>query len=105
MRLILTATREKRLKRTVVRQAHRSTAHVYGGGSMGVLSVELVDRMGRLAGGRFVRVGFLVMLFSDGGSVIKIPVVGIRRAGRSTQGVIVMRLRDGEKVPEILEGA
>jgi DNA gyrase subunit A len=26
------------------------------------------------------------------------PVDGIRRAGRSTQGVIVMRLREGEQV-------
>jgi DNA gyrase subunit A len=38
------------------------------------------------------------MLISDGGTVIKIPVDGIRRAGRSTQGVIVMRLREGEQV-------
>jgi DNA gyrase subunit A len=38
------------------------------------------------------------MLISDGGTVIKVPVDGIRRAGRSTQGVIVMRLREGEQV-------
>jgi DNA gyrase subunit A len=38
------------------------------------------------------------MLISDGGTVIKIPVDGIRRAGRSTQGVIVMRLRESEQV-------
>ena len=38
------------------------------------------------------------MLISDGGTVIKIPVDGIRRAGRSTQGVIVMRLREAEQV-------
>jgi DNA gyrase subunit A len=30
--------------------------------------------------------------------VIRIPVDGIRRAGRATQGVIVMRLREGEQV-------
>jgi DNA gyrase subunit A len=30
--------------------------------------------------------------------VIRIPVEGIRRAGRATQGVIVMRLREGEQV-------
>jgi DNA gyrase subunit A len=30
-------------------------------------------------------------------TVIKIPVDGIRRAGRSTQGVIVMRLREDEQ--------
>jgi DNA gyrase subunit A len=38
------------------------------------------------------------MLISDGGTVIRIPVDGIRRAGRATQGVIVMRLREGEQV-------
>ena len=41
------------------------------------------------------------MLISDGGTVIRIPVDGIRRAGRSTQGVIVMRLREGEQVATI----
>ena len=38
------------------------------------------------------------MLISDGGTVIRIPVDGIRRAGRATQGVIVMRLRKDEQV-------
>jgi len=60
--------------------------------------VQLVESKGRLAGARIVRDGYQVMLISDGGTVIKIPVDGIRRAGRSTQGVIVMRLREGEQV-------
>jgi DNA gyrase subunit A len=38
------------------------------------------------------------MLISNGGTVIKIPVDDMRRLGRSTQGVIVMRLREGEQV-------
>ncbi|CAN5724081.1 hypothetical protein BH20ACT14_BH20ACT14_02560 [soil metagenome] len=71
---------------------------VKGRGTMGVKTVQLVDRKGRLAGARIVRDGYQVMLISDAGTVIKIPVDGIRRAGRSTQGVIVMRLREGEKV-------
>ena len=49
-------------------------------------------------GARIVRDGYQVMLISDGGTVIRIPVDGIRRAGRATQGVIVMRLREGEQV-------
>ena len=65
---------------------------------MGVKTVQLVERKGRLAGARIVRDGYQVMLISDGGTVIRIPVDGIRRAGRSTQGVIVMRLREGEQV-------
>ena len=39
-----------------------------------------------------------MMLISDGGTVIKIPVEDVKRLGRSTQGVIVMRLRKGEQV-------
>jgi DNA gyrase subunit A len=65
---------------------------------MGVKTVQLVESKGRLAGARIVRDGYQVMLISDGGTVIKISVDGIRRAGRSTQGVIVMRLRDKEQV-------
>jgi DNA gyrase subunit A len=42
-----------------------------------------------------------VMLMSTGGTVIRMPVEGIRRAGRATQGVIVMRVREGEQVSTI----
>jgi DNA gyrase subunit A len=69
-----------------------------GRGTMGVKTAQLVEGKGRLAGARIVRDGYQVMLISDGGTVIRIPVDGIRRAGRATQGVIVMRLREGEKV-------
>jgi len=33
--------------------------------------------------------------------VIRIPVDGIKRSGRATQGVIVMRLREGEQVSSL----
>ncbi len=69
-----------------------------GRGTMGVKTAQLVEGKGRLAGARIVRDGYQVMLISDGGTVIRIPVDGIRRAGRATQGVIVMRLREGEQV-------
>ena len=69
-----------------------------GRGTMGVKTAQLVEGKGRLAGARIVRDGYQVMLISDGGTVIRIPVDGIRRAGRATQGVIVMRLREAEQV-------
>jgi DNA gyrase subunit A len=71
---------------------------VKGRGTMGVKTAQLTEGKGRLAGARIVRDGYQVMLISDGGTVIKIPVDGIRRAGRATQGVIVMRLREAEQV-------
>jgi DNA gyrase subunit A len=41
------------------------------------------------------------MLISNGGTVIRMPVDEIKRLGRSTQGVIVMRLRGDEQVSSI----
>jgi DNA gyrase subunit A len=71
---------------------------VKGRGTMGVKTAQLVAGKGRLAGARIVREGYQVMLISDGGTVIRIPVEDVKRSGRATQGVIVMRLRDGEQV-------
>ncbi len=69
-----------------------------GRGGLGVKTVQLTEAKGQLAGARVVRDGDQVMLISDGGTVIKIPVTDVKRLGRSTQGVIVMRLRGDEKV-------
>ncbi len=69
---------------------------VKGRGTMGVKTVQLVEGKGRLAGARIVREGYQVMLISDAGTVIRMATEGIKRSGRATQGVIVMRLREGE---------
>jgi len=74
---------------------------VKGRGTMGVKTVQLVEGKGRLAGARIVRDGYQVMLISDGGTVIRTGVDGIKRSGRATQGVIVMRLREGEQVSSL----
>jgi DNA gyrase subunit A len=71
---------------------------VKGRGGMGVKTVQLTEARGKLAGARVVREGYQVMLISTGGTVIKMSVGDIKRLGRSTQGVIVMRLREGERV-------
>jgi DNA gyrase subunit A len=71
---------------------------VKGRGGLGVKTVQLTEAKGQLAGARVVRDGYQVMLISTGGTVIRMPVDDIRRAGRATQGVIVMRLREGETV-------
>jgi DNA gyrase subunit A len=71
---------------------------VKGRGGLGVKTVQLTDAKGKLAGARVVRPGYQVMVISTGGTVIRVPVDGIKRAGRSTQGVIVMRLRGDERV-------
>jgi DNA gyrase subunit A len=69
-----------------------------GRGGMGVKTVHLTEAKGKLAGARVVREGYQVMLISNGGTVIRMPVEEVKRLGRATQGVIVMRLREGEQV-------
>jgi DNA gyrase subunit A len=74
---------------------------VKGRGGLGVQTAKLVEGKGKLAGAHVVREGMQVMLISNGGTVIRIPVEGIKRSGRATQGVIVMRLREGEQVSSL----
>jgi DNA gyrase subunit A len=74
---------------------------VKGRGGMGVKTVQLTETKGQLAGARVVRDGYQVMLISDGGTVIRMAVDDIKRSGRATQGVIVMRLREGEHVSSL----
>jgi DNA gyrase subunit A len=72
-----------------------------GRGGMGVKTVQLTEARGQLAGARIVRDGYQVMLISTGGTMIKIPVEDVKRLGRSTQGVIVVRLRKNEIVSSL----
>jgi DNA gyrase subunit A len=74
---------------------------IKGRGGLGVKTVQLTEARGQLAGALAVREGYQVMLISNGGTVIRLPVEEIKRLGRSTQGVIVMRLRGDERVSSI----
>jgi len=89
---LLVVTRQGYGKRTAIRDYPRK-----GRGGLGVKTVQLTEARGQLAGAMLVREGYQVMLISTVGTVIRMPVDGIRRAGRATQGVIVMRLRGEEE--------
>jgi DNA gyrase subunit A len=93
---LLVVTEQGYGKRTLVREYPRK-----GRGGLGVKTVQLTDAKGHLAGARVVRDGYQLMLISTGGTVIRMPVDDIKRLGRATQGVIVVRLRDGEKVSSL----
>jgi DNA gyrase subunit A len=90
---VLVVTRNGFGKRTPIRDYP-----VKGRGGLGVQTVKLTEARGELAGALVVRDGIQIMLMSTGGTVIKVPVEDVKRLGRSTQGVIVMRTRDGEEV-------
>jgi len=80
-------------KRTAIRDYPRK-----GRGGLGVKTVQLTEARGQLAGALAVRDREAVILISTGGTVIRMPVSEVKRLGRATQGVIVVRLREGEQV-------
>src|SRR5207249_9216405 len=90
---LLVVTEQGYGKRTQMRDYPRK-----GRGGLGVKTVQLTDAKGKLAGARVVREGYQVMLISTGGTVIRMAVDEIKRLGRATQGVIVVRLRGDERV-------
>src|SRR5829696_4986020 len=96
---VLVVTRNGFGKRTPIRDYP-----VKGRGGLGVQTVKLTEARGELAGALVVCDGYQIMLMSTGGTVIKVPVEDVKRLGRSTQGVIVMRTRDGEEVSTLAPG-
>ena len=83
-------------KRTLV-----SEYHVQSRGGQGVRTIALTDRKGYLAGVKVVRENHEIVLQSREGVVIRMRADGISRYARSTQGVKVMNMREGDVVSAI----
>jgi DNA gyrase subunit A len=64
-------------------------------------SFELKPKIGRLVASFPIEEDDQVMLVTDAGKLIRTPVAGIRIAGRSTQGVIVLDTADDERVVSV----
>ena len=67
-------------------------------GGKGIITMNVTDKVGRVVGVRMVREGDDIMLITDGGKVIRMPVRDISVIGRNTQGVRLIGLEEGEKV-------
>ena len=74
---------------------------VSGRGGKGIAAMAVNARNGKLVASFPVEEGDQLMLVTDGGQLIRCPVNGIRVAGRSTQGVIVFRTAEDEKVVSV----
>jgi DNA gyrase subunit A len=70
-------------------------------GGMGVIAIKTTERNGPVAGLRLARDEDHLILISNTGRIIRIPVNTISVVGRATQGVRIMRLDDGEQVASI----
>ncbi|KAB2858751.1 MAG: DNA gyrase subunit A, partial [Bauldia sp.] len=72
-----------------------------GGKGIRATDVSKVDEIGRLAAAFPVGNDDQIMLVSDGGTVIRVPVHNIRFASRATKGVKVFSTAEGEKVVSV----
>ena len=70
-------------------------------GGKGIVAMAVNERNGPLVASFPVEHSDQIMLVTDGGQLIRCPVDGIRKAGRSTQGVIVIDTADDESVVSV----
>ena len=67
-------------------------------GGKGVTCHAITEKTGRLAGIAGVGEGDDLMLITNEGTIIRTPAGDLRRCGRASQGVIVMRLAEGARL-------
>jgi len=72
-----------------------------GGKGIRATDVSKVDEIGPLVAAFPVGNEDQIMLVSDGGTVIRVPVHGIRFASRATKGVTIFNTAEGEKVVSV----
>ncbi len=79
----------------------RTSAYEYRAsnrGGSGIWNMKLGKRNGEIVSSFHVHNGNELMLVTDGGQVIRMPVDDIRFVGRQTQGVTLFRVSDDEQV-------
>ncbi len=90
---VLTATENGYGKRTPIVEYTR-----HGRGSKGMIAIQQSGRNGQVVAAALVRPEDEVMLISNRGVLIRTPVAAIREMSRSTQGVTLINLAEGEKL-------
>ena len=90
---VLTATQNGYGKRTPIVEHTR-----HGRGTKGMIAIQQTARNGKVVASTLVRPDDEVMLISTGGVLIRMPVKSIREMSRSTQGVTLINLGEGEKL-------
>ena len=72
-----------------------------GRGGKGIIAMVTSERNGPMVKLRLVRPGDQIMVVTSGGQIIRTHVDPVREAGRNTQGVIIIRVADGETVVDV----
>jgi len=88
---VLTATERGFGKRTAIAEYP-----LYGRGTQGVIAIQTSARNGKVVAAQLVTKEDQIMLITTGGVLIRTRVKEIREMGRSTQGVTLINLDEGE---------
>ncbi len=70
-------------------------------GGKGIITMKTGDKTGNVVGALTVRDSDEIMLITSGGQMVRIPVQGIREAGRNTMGVKLINLDGKDKLQAI----
>jgi DNA gyrase subunit A len=65
--------------------------------------MKVGEKTGAVVGALTVRDSDEIMLITVGGQMVRIPVNGIREAGRNTQGVKLVNLAENDKLQAIAQ--
>jgi DNA gyrase subunit A len=65
---------------------------------MGVANIKVTEKNGKVAGIQFVGADEQVLLITEQGKIIRVDCSGIRSVGRSTQGVRLIHVEEGDRV-------
>lgn len=82
----------------------RSSSYEYrvtGRGGQGIANMEMSARNKEIVSSFPIEDDNQIMMVTDGGKLIRMPVADIRIAGRKTQGVILFRTGDNERVVSV----
>jgi DNA gyrase subunit A len=93
---VLVATLEGYGKRTAISEYRKQ-----GRGGIGIKTLNITKRNGPVMGMRMVSREEDLLIITTGGQVIRQLIANIRRIGRSTQGVRLIRLGGGDQVAGI----
>jgi DNA gyrase subunit A len=90
---VLTATENGYGKRTPIAEYTR-----HGRGTQGMIAIQTSERNGKVVAATLAAPEDEIMLITSGGVLIRTRVNEIREMGRSTQGVTLINLGEGEKL-------
>lgn len=80
-------------------------------GGVGIKTMKVTAKTGKIVGTRLLEKGLPadLIITSNGGQIIRMPITGVPTLGRATQGVRLMRTKSDEKVASftvlVVEGA